>query len=98
MLYIDEQVLYRDDQVLHIDEQVLYVDKQAHNIDEDVTPQYILYTHMHCTYYTFSPSCTVHTIHTVYNTYYVHSQFPMLRLHLQHLFTLAHALSYISVI
>jgi hypothetical protein len=61
-----------------------------------VTPQYILYIHMHCTYYTVSPSCTVHSIHTVYCTYYVQSQFPMLGLHLQHMFTLAQALVHTS--
>ena len=28
-----------------------------------VTSKYVLYTHMNCTYYTVSPTCTVHTVH-----------------------------------
>ena len=54
-----------------------------------VTPQCVLQTVTHCrplhtTYYTVSFTCTVHIVHC---THYVHSLFPMLRFHLQHLFT-----------
>jgi hypothetical protein len=62
-----------------------------------VTSQHILY---YCTYYSVSFTCTVHCtidIHTLYVTYmFPVSLFPMLRFHLQHLFTtLVH--TYISV-
>ena len=30
-----------------------------------MTPQYVLHTLMHCTYYTVSLTCTVHVLYTV---------------------------------
>ena len=65
-----------------------------------VTSQHILY---YCTYYSVSLTCTVHCVHctididTLYVSYmFPVSLFPMLRFHLQHLFTtLVH--TYISI-
>ena len=49
----------------------------------------------YCTYYSVSLTCTVHCVHCtidIYTLYVLHmfpvSLFPMLRFHLQHLFTL----------
>ena len=55
-----------------------------------VTSQHILY---YCTYYSVSFTCTVHCMYHTYRTLYIQymfpvSLFPMLRFHLQHLFTL----------
>jgi hypothetical protein len=57
---------------------------------ETVTSQHILY---YCTYYSVSFTCTVHCTYFIYCTLYTLymfpvSLFPMLRFHLQHLFTL----------
>ena len=56
-----------------------------------MTPQYVLFTLMHRTYYTVSLTCTVHCtidIDTLYAQYmFPVSLFPMLGFHLQHLFT-----------
>ena len=54
-----------------------------------VTSQHILY---YCTYYSVSFTCTVHYTYYTYCTLYTQymfpvSLFPMLRFHLQHLFT-----------
>ena len=59
-----------------------------------MTPQYVLHTLMHCTYYTVSLTCTVYcTYYILYTVHTVHVPcFPvsvvrqMLRFHLQHLF------------
>jgi len=64
--------------------------------DYIVTSQHILY---YCTYYSLSLTCTVHCtidIHTLYVPYmFPVSLFPILKLHLQHLFTtLVHSLSH----
>ena len=64
-----------------------------------VTSQHILY---YCTYYSVSFTCTVqyilHTVHTVHVPCFPVSLFPMLRFHLQHLFTtLVHTLSCIHI-
>ncbi len=61
---------------------------------QGVTPQYVLFTLMHCTYYTVSLTCTVHcTYYILYTVHTVHVPcFPvsvvcqMLRFHLLHLF------------
>ena len=55
-----------------------------------VTSQHVLY---YCTYYSVSFTCTVHCTYYIYCTLYIQymfpvSLFPMLRFHLQHLFTL----------
>ena len=55
-----------------------------------VTSQHILY---YCTYYSVSLTFTVHCTYSTYRTLYAQymfpvSLFPMLRFHLQHLFTL----------
>jgi hypothetical protein len=55
-----------------------------------VTSQHILY---YCTYYSVSCTCTVHCTYFTYCTLYMQymfpvSLFPMLRFHLQHLFTI----------
>jgi hypothetical protein len=64
-----------------------------------VTSQHILY---YCTYYSVSLTCTVHCVHctididTLYAQYMLPvSLFPMLRFHLQHLFT-THVHTYTS--
>ena len=55
-----------------------------------VTPQYVLHTLRHCTYYTVSLTCTVHCTYYIYCTWYIQYMFPvshvcqMLKLHLQH--------------
>ncbi len=52
-----------------------------------VTSQHVLY---YCTYYSVSFTCTVHCTYYTYCTLYMFSVslFPMLKFHLQHLFTL----------
>jgi len=63
-----------------------------------VTSQHVLY---YCTYYSVSFACTVHCTCYIYCTLYIQYMFPvslvpMLRFHLQHLFTLLFTLIVIS--
>jgi hypothetical protein len=59
-----------------------------------VTSQHVLY---YCTHYSVSFACTVHCTYYIYCTLYIQyifpvSLFPMLKFHLQHLFTLISSL------
>jgi len=75
-----------DDSMINVITQIKNLWKSKHY----VTSQHILY---YCTYYSVSFTCTVHCTYYIYCTLYTQymfpvSLFPMLRFHLQHLFTL----------